>query len=124
MRLQRQIFILLAVTMMLGPSMIGCSNGKTKGMTAAEAHQYELETLTKRFTQKMAPVIGVHRDIPAPDVGTNPQVMAWIFEEYSKSNGHTPAIVTGKPLELGGAEGRLEATGHGVAFLTARACRG
>ncbi len=101
--------------------------GGAKGGIAVDPRQLstgELETLTKRFTQKMAPVIGVHRDIPAPDVGTSPQVMAWIFEEYSKTNGHTPAIVTGKPVELGGAEGRLEATGHGVAFLTARACLG
>jgi glutamate dehydrogenase (NAD(P)+) len=83
----------------------------------------ELETLTKRFTQKMAPVLGVHRDIAAPDVNTNPQVMAWIFEEYSKVHGHTPAIVTGKPLELGGSAGRLEATGYGVACVTEQACR-
>ncbi len=65
----------------------------------------------------MVPVFGVHHDIPAPDVGTNPQVMAWILEEYSKSHGYTPAIVTGKPVELGGSAGRLEATGHGVAYL-------
>lgn len=83
----------------------------------------ELETLTKRFTQKMAPVLGVNRDVPAPDVNTDPQVMAWIFEEYSKVHGHTPAIVTGKPLEIGGSPGRLEATGHGVAYLTGLACR-
>ena len=83
----------------------------------------ELETLTKRFTQKMAPVLGVHRDVPAPDVNTGPQVMAWIFEEYSKVHGHTPAIVTGKPVEIGGSEGRLEATGFGVACMTASACR-
>lgn len=82
----------------------------------------EFETLTKRFTQKMAPVLGVHRDVPAPDVNTNPQVMAWIFEEYSKVRGHTPAIVTGKPLELGGSEGRLEATGYGVSCVTTLVC--
>ncbi len=81
----------------------------------------ELETLTKRFTQKMAPILGEKQDIPAPDVNTNPQVMAWIFEEYSKTNGHAPAIVTGKPVEIGGSAGRLEATGHGVAYITARA---
>ncbi len=83
----------------------------------------ELEILTKRFTQKMAPVLGEYQDIPAPDVNTNPQVMAWIFEEYSKTHGHTPAIVTGKPIELGGSPGRLEATGYGVAFITGLACR-
>lgn len=52
----------------------------------------ELETLTKRFTQKMAPLWGVHRDVPAPDVDTDAQVMAWIFEEYSKVHGHTPVV--------------------------------
>jgi glutamate dehydrogenase (NAD(P)+) len=83
----------------------------------------ELETLTKRFTQKLAPLIGPMQDILAPDVNTNPQVMAWIFEEYSKTHGYSPAIVTGKPLELGGASGRLEATGHGVAWIAAHACR-
>ena len=82
----------------------------------------ELETLTRRFTQKLAPVLGEHEDIPAPDINTNPQVMAWIFDEYSKSHGHTPAVVTGKPIELGGSEGRLEATGHGVALVTGMAC--
>ncbi len=81
----------------------------------------ELETLTKRFTQKMGPVIGINDDIMAPDVNTNPQVMAWMFEEYSKTHGFSPAIVTGKPLELGGLPGRLEATGYGVAFIAARA---
>lgn len=89
----------------------------------SELSAEELETLTKRFTQKMAPVLGEHRDIPAPDVNTNPQVMAWIFEEYSKVHGHTPAIVTGKPIELGGSAGRLEATGYGVACVTERAAR-
>lgn len=89
----------------------------------SELSTEELETLTKRFTQKMAPVLGEHRDIAAPDVNTNPQVMAWIFEEYSKVHGHTPAIVTGKPIELGGSAGRLEATGYGVACVTQQAAR-
>ncbi len=81
----------------------------------------ELEILTRRFTQKMAPIFGVDEDIPAPDVNTSPQIMAWIFDEYSKSNGYTPGIVTGKPIELGGLEGRLEATGFGVAHITSLA---
>ncbi|MDQ6967860.1 MAG: Glu/Leu/Phe/Val dehydrogenase dimerization domain-containing protein [Mariprofundaceae bacterium] len=83
--------------------------------------QQELETLTRRFVQKMEPVLGVNEDIPAPDVNTNPQVMAWIFDEYSKTNGNVPGIVTGKPLELGGLKGRLEATGYGVAYITSLA---
>ncbi len=69
----------------------------------------------------MVPIIGGHEDIPAPDMGTNPQVMAWILDEYSKSHGYRTAIVTGKPMELGGCAGRLEATGHGVAHLADRA---
>jgi len=88
-----------------------------------ELSRSELETMTKRFTQKMAPVLGVHRDVPAPDVNTSPRVMAWIFEEYSKVHGHTPAIVTGKPIELGGSQGRIEATGYGVACVTALFCK-
>jgi glutamate dehydrogenase (NAD(P)+) len=84
---------------------------------------HELETLTKRFTLKMAAVLGEDQDIPAPDVNTNAQHMAWIFEEYSKLHGHKPAVVTGKPIELGGSFGREEATGHGVAQIAARAAR-
>jgi len=80
---------------------------------------HELETLTRRFVQKMSPIIGVDIDIPAPDVNTNAQVMAWIFDEYSKFNGYAPGVVTGKPIELGGLPGRLEATGFGVACITA-----
>jgi len=79
----------------------------------------ELETLTKRFTQKLSPVIGERTDIPAPDVGTNEVVMAWLLEESSKLRGFEPGGVTGKPIELGGLQGRLEATGYGVAHLTA-----
>ncbi|MDX8396576.1 MAG: Glu/Leu/Phe/Val dehydrogenase dimerization domain-containing protein [Mariprofundaceae bacterium] len=81
----------------------------------------ELEILTRRFVQKMSPILGVNEDIPAPDVNTNPQVMAWIFDEYSKSNGYAPGVVTGKPVELGGLQGRLEATGSGVAYVTSLA---
>lgn len=116
----------LAQLMTWKSALAGIPFGGAKGGIAVDPRgldRSELEALTKRFTQKMAPVIGVQEDIPAPDVNTNPQVMAWIFEEYSKSHGYSPAIVTGKPLELGGAAGRLEATGHGVAFVTGLACR-
>ncbi|HHM05378.1 MAG TPA: glutamate dehydrogenase [Gammaproteobacteria bacterium] len=78
----------------------------------------ELEMLSKRFMQKMTPVLGVHEDVMAPDVGTDPQTMAWLMEAYSKAHGYTPGVVTGKPVELGGSPGRLEATGLGVAFVT------
>lgn len=114
----------LAQLMTWKTALVDIPFGGAKGGIAVDPSiltESELEILTKRFTQKMSPILGVHKDIPAPDVGTTPQVMAWILEEYSKSHGYTPAIVTGKPLELGGSEGRLEATGQGVAFLTAKA---
>ncbi len=80
----------------------------------------EIENLTRRFTWEIAPYIGPESDIPAPDVYTNPQVMAWIMDTYSILKGYTvPGVVTGKPVELGGSLGRLEATGKGV-FITAR----
>ncbi len=80
--------------------------------------QAELERLTRKFTSRMGFAFGLHRDIPAPDVNTTPQVMAWIVDQYGTRYGHTPGIVTGKPLELGGSPGRLEATGRGVAQIT------
>uniref|UniRef100_A0A0C9S373 Glutamate dehydrogenase n=1 Tax=Wollemia nobilis TaxID=56998 RepID=A0A0C9S373_9CONI len=78
----------------------------------------ELERLTRVFTQKIHDLIGIHTDVPAPDMGTNAQTMAWILDEYSKFHGHSPAIVTGKPLDLGGSLGREAATGRGVMYAT------
>ena len=79
----------------------------------------ELENMTRRFTWEIASMIGPDQDIPAPDVYTNPQVMAWIMDTYSTLKGYTVhGVVTGKPLELGGSLGRYEATGRGV-FITA-----
>ena len=83
----------------------------------------ELQGLTRGFTQKLDMALGVYRDIPAPDVGTNAQVMAWIMDEYGKKHGYTPAIVTGKPVDLGGSLGREEATGRGVTIITLEACK-
>src|SRR5881397_2729589 len=77
----------------------------------------ELERLTRRFTQRIAIVLGPYRDIPAPDVNTNAQVMAWILDEYSSRQGYSPAVVTGKPVALGGSLGREEATGRGVMYV-------
>ncbi len=79
----------------------------------------ELERLTRAYTKLIAPVIGPKQDIPAPDVNTNPQIMGWIVDEYSKLVGEfTPAVVTGKPLALGGSLGRPAATGRGILFNT------
>ncbi|MBW3553611.1 MAG: glutamate dehydrogenase [Gemmatimonadetes bacterium] len=81
----------------------------------------QLERITRTFIERIHQFIGPNEDIPAPDVNTTPQVMAWIVDEYSKFRGFTPAVVTGKPLEVGGSPGRNSATGRGVAFVTARA---
>ncbi len=81
----------------------------------------ELEYLTRLFVGRIHRLIGESEDIPAPDVNTNPQVMAWIVDEYAKYEGYTPAVVTGKPLQLGGSLGRLQATGRGVAVIAERA---
>jgi glutamate dehydrogenase (NAD(P)+) len=83
----------------------------------------ELQSLTRGFAQKIDMALGVYRDIPAPDVGTNGQVMAWFMDEYGKKHGYTPAIVTGKPVRLGGSLGREEATGRGVMIITLEACK-
>mgnify|MGYP000880157784 CR=1 FL=1 len=79
----------------------------------------ELEAVTRRFVQQIHDFIGPDKDIPAPDVGTDAQVMAWIMNEYSKFHGFHPAVVTGKPVELHGSAGREAATGYGV-YLMAR----
>lgn len=79
---------------------------------------HELELLTRKFTDEIQDMIGPDKDIPAPDMGTNAQVMAWIVNQYEKYHGFNPACVTGKPLELHGADGREEATGRGVGLLT------
>ena len=83
----------------------------------------ELEHLTRRFTTRIGLAWGLHTDIPAPDVNTNAQVMAWIMDEYSQRYGYTPGIVTGKPLALGGSPGREAATGRGVSIITRAACK-
>jgi glutamate dehydrogenase (NAD(P)+) len=75
----------------------------------------ELENLSRRFITELEPIIGPDRDIPAPDMGTNSTIMAWMMDTYSMAHGHTvPAIVTGKPVSVGGSLGRFEATGRGV----------
>lgn len=79
----------------------------------------ELRVLTRRFTAMILPIIGPEKDIPAPDVGTNPEIMGWIMDTYSMMKGYAvPGVVTGKPVQIGGAPGRNEATGRGVIFTT------
>ncbi len=84
----------------------------------------ELERLTRRYTTEISILIGPERDIPAPDLNTNPQVMAWIMDTYSMHQGHSvPAVVTGKPVEIGGSEGRKDATGRGVMLVVREAAK-
>ncbi len=84
----------------------------------------ELEALTRRFTTEISVLIGPERDIPAPDVNTNAQVMAWMMDTYSMHVGYTvPGVVTGKPISLGGSEGRAEATARGVVYTIVEAAR-
>jgi glutamate dehydrogenase (NAD(P)+) len=85
---------------------------------------HELQRLTRRYTSEIGMMIGPESDIPAPDMGTNERVMAWIMDTYSQQVGHTvPAVVTGKPLVLGGAQGRNEATGRGLVYLVEEAAQ-
>jgi glutamate dehydrogenase (NAD(P)+) len=101
--------------------------GGAKGGVAVDPRtlsQDELERLTRRYTAEILPIIGPTKDIPAPDLGTNPQVMAWIMDTYSMAQGYTvPTVVTGKPVIIGGSLGREEATGYGVAYVTEDALR-
>jgi glutamate dehydrogenase (NAD(P)+) len=84
----------------------------------------ELQRLTRRYTSEILPIIGPDRDIPAPDMGTNEQVMAWLMDTYSQQRGQAvPTVVTGKPVVLGGSLGRKEATGRGLVYLVEEAAR-
>lgn len=83
----------------------------------------EIERVTRKFISRIHNLLGPYRDVPAPDVNTNQQVMAWILDEYSSRHGYTPACVTGKPVELGGSLGRKEATGRGVMLVLTKYLR-
>ena len=83
----------------------------------------ELQRMTRRFMQGIHHILGVYRDIPAPDMNTNAKVMAWMMDAYSATHGYSPAIVTGKPLDLGGAPGREAATGRGCVFVLDAYCQ-
>jgi glutamate dehydrogenase (NAD(P)+) len=110
----------LATIMTWKTALMDIPFGGAKGGVAVDPKgltRLELERLTRRFTQRIAIVLGPYRDIPAPDVNTNAQVMAWLLDEYSSRHGYSPAVVTGKPLALGGSLGREEATGRGVMYV-------
>ena len=101
--------------------------GGAKGGVRIDPHSLstdELQRLTRRYTSEIIEVIGPDRDIPAPDLGTDERVMAWIMDTYSQQKGYAvPGVVTGKPIEIGGSHGRHEATGRGVISCANQACR-
>lgn len=101
--------------------------GGAKGGVRIDPRKYskrELERVTRRYTSEISTILGPNQDIPAPDVNTNAQTMAWILDTYSQQTGHlSPGVVTGKPLALGGSLGRVEATGRGVFTVAAEAAR-
>ncbi len=102
-------------------AVVGLPYGGAKGGVVVNPKQLsesELENLTRRYAAEIMILIGPDRDIPAPDVNTNPKIMGWIMDTYSMLHGHSvPAVVTGKPISIGGSEGRLEATGRGVMYM-------
>ena len=112
----------LAAWMTFKCAVVGIPYGGGKGGVICDPSQLserEMRAITRRFTASIAPLIGPDQDIPAPDVGTNAQVMGWMMDTYSMLKGHcVPGVVTGKPIELGGALGRSEATGRGVMLTT------
>ncbi|MCF8034011.1 MAG: Glu/Leu/Phe/Val dehydrogenase [Desulfarculaceae bacterium] len=117
----------LAMWMTWKAAVVNIPYGGAKGGVTCDPKTLspgERERLTRRFTYEIAPIIGPERDIPAPDVYTGPQEMAWIMDTYSMISGQaTPGVVTGKPLELGGSLGRFEATGRGVVITAREAAR-
>ena len=113
----------LASLMTWKTAVVDVPFGGAKGgveIDASSLSKPELERLTRRYTRAISDIIGPAEDIPAPDMGTDAQVMAWIVDEYSQRFGHSPGVVTGKPVELGGSEGRTEATGTGCVICLDR----
>lgn len=114
----------LACLMMLKNSVLGLPYGGGKGgiaVNSAELSRAEKQALTRRFTSELGPFIGPNKDIPAPDMGTDSQTMAWMMDTYSQEEGYAqPGVVTGKPVEIGGSLGRVGATGLGVIYVTDR----
>src|SRR5215831_6212762 len=110
----------LAMAMTWKCALMNLPFGGAKGGVVCDPKQLstgEIERMTRRFTSEIVNEIGPEKDIPAPDVGTTPQVMAWIFDTYSMNQGHSVlSVVTGKPVTVGGSLGREEATGRGVLF--------
>src|SRR5579862_2811658 len=117
----------LAMWMTWKCSIVGIPFGGAKGGVICDPKAMstsELERLTRRFATEISVLMSPDRDIPAPDVNTNPQIMAWIMDTYSMHAGHSvTSVVTGKPLSVGGSEGRADATGRGVLYTVQEAVR-
>ncbi|GAC1565135.1 MAG: Glu/Leu/Phe/Val dehydrogenase [Ktedonobacteraceae bacterium] len=117
----------LAMWMTWKCAVVGIPFGGAKGGVICDPHKMsraELERMTRRYATEISILIGPDSDIPAPDMNTNPQVMGWIMDTYSMHQGYSvPAVITGKPLAIGGSEGRLEATARGVLVVTHEAMR-
>ncbi|MBB4665073.1 Glu/Leu/Phe/Val family dehydrogenase [Conexibacter arvalis] len=110
----------LAALMTWKTAIAGVPFGGAKGGVDCDPSQLthrELEKLTRALVQRIDPVLGPTRDIPAPDVNTNAQVMAWMMDEYGKAHGYSPAVVTGKPIALEGSYGRESATARGLVYM-------
>lgn len=117
----------LAMWMTWKCAVVGIPFGGAKGGVICDPHKMsrsELERMTRRYTTEISMLLGPDSDIPAPDMNTNPQVMSWIMDTYSMHKGYSvPAVITGKPLAVGGSEGRLEATARGVRVIAGEAMR-
>lgn len=112
----------LASLMTWKTAVVNIPYGGAKGGINCDPHKLsyaELQRVTRAFIDQVHDIVGPVLDIPAPDMGTNAQTMAWIVDQYSKYHGWTPSVVTGKPVELGGSEGREAATGRGLAYILA-----
>lgn len=117
----------MAMLMTWKCAAVGLPYGGAKGAVACDPYklsQSELEHLTRRYATEISILIGPEKDIPAPDMGTNPQIMAWIMDTVSMHSGHSvTASVTGKPVDVGGSEGRVDAPGRGATYLTLEALK-
>jgi glutamate dehydrogenase (NAD(P)+) len=117
----------LAMWMTWKCALVGLPFGGAKGGIRCDPHamsRLELQRLTRRYTAEILPILGPDIDVPAPDMGTNEQTMAWMMDTYSQFKGYAvPGVVTGKPIAIGGSQGRNEATGRGVVYTVLEAMR-
>ncbi|HEV2658959.1 MAG TPA: Glu/Leu/Phe/Val dehydrogenase, partial [Ktedonobacteraceae bacterium] len=117
----------LAMWMTWKCAVVGIPFGGAKGGVICDPHKMsrnELERMSRRYATEISIIMGPNSDIPAPDMNTNPQIMAWMMDTFSMHQGYSvPAVITGKPLAIGGSEGRLEATARGVQVVTREALK-